>query len=117
MNFSNNFISPVQSVITLTSLKNAKTPKNIAIFRGFSSLAESQGFEPWLRYQRKHDFQSCAFDHSANSPWSNIIAGTLRMRLPQPLCRDSIPHFSAERKVVPGFFMENITWDGSRKSG
>lgn len=31
-------------------------------------VAERQGFEPWLRYQRKHDFQSCAFSHSAISP-------------------------------------------------
>lgn len=33
------------------------------------SLAESQGFEPWVRDYRTHDFQSCAFDHSANSPY------------------------------------------------
>ena len=31
-------------------------------------MAESQGFEPWVRDYRTHDFQSCAFDHSANSP-------------------------------------------------
>ena len=32
-------------------------------------LAESQGFEPWDGYKPSHDFQSCALDHSANSPW------------------------------------------------
>ena len=32
-------------------------------------MAESQGFEPWVRDYRTHDFQSCAFDHSANSPY------------------------------------------------
>ena len=37
-------------------------------------LAESQGFEPWNRSSRLHDFQSCAFDHSANSPWSTCCA-------------------------------------------
>ena len=31
-------------------------------------MAESQGFEPWVRYHPTHDFQSCALDHSANSP-------------------------------------------------
>ncbi len=32
------------------------------------TLAESRGFEPRRRFRRLHDFQSCAFDHSANSP-------------------------------------------------
>ena len=32
------------------------------------TLAESRGFEPRRRLRRLHDFQSCAFDHSANSP-------------------------------------------------
>ncbi len=32
------------------------------------ALAESQGFEPWRRFRRLHDFQSCSFDHSDNSP-------------------------------------------------
>ncbi len=31
-------------------------------------LAESQGFEPWRRFRRLHDFQSCSFGHSDNSP-------------------------------------------------
>ena len=31
-------------------------------------LAESQGFEPWRRFWRLHDFQSCSFGHSDNSP-------------------------------------------------
>ena len=31
-------------------------------------LAESLGFEPKVGYQPTHDFQSCALDHSANSP-------------------------------------------------
>ena len=29
---------------------------------------ERQGFEPWLRYERKHAFQACALSHSATSP-------------------------------------------------
>ena len=33
-------------------------------------LAESQGFEPWRRFWRLHDFQSCSFGHSDNSPCS-----------------------------------------------
>ena len=36
-------------------------------------MAESQGFEPWVRSSRTHDFQSCAFDHSANSPSDSFI--------------------------------------------
>ena len=31
-------------------------------------LAEKQGFEPWIRYNRIPDFESGAFDHSATSP-------------------------------------------------
>ena len=30
--------------------------------------AERVGFEPTLRYKRKHAFQACAFSHSATSP-------------------------------------------------
>ena len=30
-------------------------------------MAESQGFEPWVRYQRTHDFQSCAISRIAFS--------------------------------------------------
>ena len=36
-------------------------------------MAEKKGFEPLLRYQRKHDFQSCAFVHSATSPRTRHI--------------------------------------------
>ena len=32
------------------------------------NMAEREGFEPSLRYKRKHDFESCAFNHSATSP-------------------------------------------------
>ena len=31
-------------------------------------LAEKEGFEPSKRYQRLHDFQSCALGRSATSP-------------------------------------------------
>ena len=31
-------------------------------------LAESLGFEPRIRFRRIHDFQSCSFGHSDNSP-------------------------------------------------
>ena len=34
----------------------------------FSYLAERVGFEPTLRHNRKPDFESGAFDHSATSP-------------------------------------------------
>ena len=36
-------------------------------------MAESQGFEPWVRYHPTHDFQSCALDHSANSPKQQML--------------------------------------------
>ncbi len=39
--------------------------------------AESQGFEPWVRYHPTHDFQSCALDHSANSPGSECSLETV----------------------------------------
>ena len=47
-----------------TSLSANKKPPRC----GGSLLAEREGFEPSLRYERKHDFESCAFNHSATSP-------------------------------------------------
>ena len=35
-------------------------------------MAEREGFEPSVRFGRTHDFQSCAFDHSAISPDNTI---------------------------------------------
>ena len=31
-------------------------------------MADRQGFEPWIPFRGIHDFQSCAFDHSAIYP-------------------------------------------------
>lgn len=31
-------------------------------------MADREGFEPSVRFGRTHDFQSCAFDHSAIYP-------------------------------------------------
>ena len=31
-------------------------------------MADRQGFEPWIPFGGIHDFQSCAFDHSAIYP-------------------------------------------------
>ena len=31
-------------------------------------MADREGFEPSVRFRRTHDFQSCAFDHSAIYP-------------------------------------------------
>ena len=42
--------------------------KKITVQTSLHCMAESQGFEPWVRYHPTHDFQSCALDHSANSP-------------------------------------------------
>ena len=33
----------------------------------FSFMAESQGFEPWVRLRTQH-FECCTIDHSDNSP-------------------------------------------------
>ena len=32
------------------------------------TMAERQGFEPWVRDNRTHDFQSCSFSRSDTSP-------------------------------------------------
>ena len=45
-----------------TLAKRNRTQKAVSY-----SMAESEGFEPSERDYRSHDFQSCAFDHSANS--------------------------------------------------
>src|SRR5690625_2794917 len=33
------------------------------------SLADREGFEPSIRYERIHAFQACAFNHSATCPF------------------------------------------------
>jgi hypothetical protein len=40
-----------------------------------NNLAESEGFEPSIRFWRIHTFQACAFDHSANSPLHHSLMG------------------------------------------
>ena len=57
--------SKISSENDLKYKKYGIKPKFNTVF-----LAESQGFEPWRRSSRLHDFQSCAFDHSANSPFN-----------------------------------------------
>ena len=47
-----------------TGLKQKTTRKGCF----FILMAEREGFEPSVRFGRTHDFQSCAFDHSAISP-------------------------------------------------
>lgn len=54
-------------------------------------LAESQGFEPWRRSSRLHDFQSCAFDHSANSPFNFLLSQKARYIIPCKMC--SVKYF------------------------
>ena len=36
-------------------------------------MAEREGFEPSIRYNRIPDFESGAFDHSATFPWETMI--------------------------------------------
>ena len=38
-------------------------------------MADREGFEPSVRFRRTHDFQSCAFDHSAIYPNRLCISG------------------------------------------
>ncbi len=44
------------------------------------SMAESEGFEPSIRY-RIHTFQACAFGHSASSPLFGCSRGFLNNRI------------------------------------
>ena len=44
------------------SLLYSRTTKKAPLLRCFSVVAEREGFEPSERYQRSHDFQSCALD-------------------------------------------------------
>ncbi len=43
-------------------------PKKKPRRAGFFVLAEQEGFEPSIRYNRIPDFESGAFDHSAIAP-------------------------------------------------
>ena len=43
-------------------------------------MAVSVGFEPTLRYKRKHAFQACALSHSATTPYYYLA---LEVRGPQ----------------------------------
>ena len=55
--------SPGGFVHTTHFPRNKKRPPGRLLF-----LAERVGFEPTLRHNRKPDFESGAFDHSATSP-------------------------------------------------
>lgn len=46
--------------------KAKEIPHKLLIYAGFL-LAESQGFEPWVRLRTRH-FECRTFDHSDNSP-------------------------------------------------
>lgn len=56
-------------------------------------MAEGGGFEPPLRYKRKHAFQACALSHSATLPqkfggaWAPV---ELRRTIAMKLCRSSV---------------------------
>ena len=54
--------SPLCMLLGLKEEKKLPLP-----WSGSGGLAERLGFEPRVRYQRTHDFQSCALDHSAIS--------------------------------------------------
>ena len=41
----------------------------------FMYLAESEGFEPSVRYKHTHAFQACSLSHSDNSPCSVFQGG------------------------------------------
>ncbi len=68
------------SVTALVDIRQQKKHRN-KLFQCFY-LAESQGFEPWRRSSRLHDFQSCAFDHSANSPNIELFSQRTRNIIP-----------------------------------
>lgn len=57
-------------------------------------LAESQGFEPWRRSSRLHDFQSCAFDQLSH----------LSKRLLSLVTRDSEDYYTRFFPAVKLFF-------------
>ena len=67
-------------------------------------MAERRGFEPLRRYQRLHDFQSCAFDHSANSPWSRccIIRNEKYYICFTGKCQAVFAHLLGKRMRQPG---------------
>ena len=74
-------ISAPTSAVTVASFRTwrgsqpivAKEPILATITLAFSSgkyskLAEREGFEPSIRYERIHAFQACSFDRSDTSP-------------------------------------------------
>ena len=72
-------------------------------------MAESQGFEPWVRDYRTHDFQSCAFDHSANSPYISIFIAPHRAFLSATIF--IIAHISSFVKTFFNYFCKNFPRD------
>ena len=57
----------------MKSIKAFAKAHEKTVQKNLHCLAESQGFEPWVRYHPTHDFQSCALDHSANSPCRRML--------------------------------------------
>src|SRR4051812_31715414 len=58
-------LSPPRGMMTRPA---RKTALHVVARAGPSLLAEKEGFEPSIRYNRIPDFESGAFDHSATSP-------------------------------------------------
>ena len=67
-------------------------------------MADRQGFEPWIPFRGIHDFQSCAFDHSANSPWSRrcIIRNEKYYICFAGKCQAVFAHLLGKRMRQPG---------------
>ena len=59
--------------LCMKSFLKKQNPAKKQCRQSLHCLAESQGFEPWVRYHPTHDFQSCALDHSANSPGQRML--------------------------------------------
>lgn len=57
-------------------------------------MAVTVGFEPTLRYKRKHAFQACALSHSATSP---LMGGTLARKLLK--CKSAFIHCGKNLKM------------------
>lgn len=65
--------------IFISGIKSSQPTKmSCELGCGNLPLAERRGFEPRLRSSRKHDFQSCAFSHSAISPRICDSIGSIR---------------------------------------
>ena len=77
-------------------------------------MAESERFELSVRYQRTHDFQSCSFNHSDNSPQCSTKEAILLSVATPTLQHESLYQSKPFLSIGESKFFQEATGDFER---